>query len=372
MGIRGQVLVFVGLSCGMAMAIAACSSFGEVVSSPPDAQATPLDAAEDRPLPSGPDASVEDTGAADAPAPGTKCSVRTVSTIRGVQRVQRYLDKLYFSDAKNVYVCAADACVPSVLAQNENDVRSLTVGPGYAFWLAASGTPGVTVVRRLSLSSASPVTVPSPGNFVSLHLTSGAAPELLLMGSHLYRSSPFNDDLTTLPNVVDFYYQPAEIALTSLGNRVLYNHPTASVAPPGPHVCEEGAFCQSARPVVAVKAAISALGIDGSELYYAYDTSLYRATVGGATSDGGVPVPGAPLSSFNGSSVSFVDPSGADIVVLTKDAQSNGLVRFAPKSTMPTATFQACPIKSKAPTSASADSDEIFVADDTGILAYHR
>lgn len=369
MGIRGRVLGFVGLSCGVAVAVAACTSFGEVVAPSPDAQATPADAAEDRAAPPGPDASNEDTGSSDASVPGTKCSVRSVSTIRGVQRVQRYLDKLYFSDAKNVYVCVADACTPSILAQNENDVRSLTVGPGFAFWLAASGTPGVTVVRRLALSSATPVTVPSPGNFVSVHLT---ASELLLMGSHLFRASPASDDLTALPNVVDFYYQPAEIALTSLGNRVLYNHPSASVAPPGPHVCQVGTSCINALPVVAVKAAISALGLDGNDLYYAYDTSLYRATVGGITPDGGVPVPGAPLASFDGSSVSFVDATGSDLVVLTKDAQSNGRVSFAPKSPAATATFQACPVKLDAPTSASADSNEIFVAEDRGIVAYHR
>ncbi len=372
MGIRGQVLVFFGLSCGMAMAIAACSSFGEVVSTPPDAQAIPPDAAEERAAPSGPDASVEDTGPSDASLPGTKCSVRTVSTLRGVQRVQRYLDKLYFSDAKNVYVCVADSCTPSTLAKDENDVRSLTVGPGFAFWLAASGTAGGTVVRRLALSSASPVTLPSPGNFVSIHLTSGTASELVMMGSHLYRAPPANDDLSALPNVIDFYYQPAEIALTSVAGRVLYNHPTASVAAPGPHVCGEGAFCQNERPVVAVKTAISALGVDGSDLYYAYESSLYRARIGGTTSDGGVPVPGAPLTSFNGSTVSFVDPSGSDIVVLTKDAQSNGRVSFAPKSNAATATFQACPVKLNAPTSASADADEIFVAEDRGIVAYHR
>lgn len=369
---RGRVLVFFGLSCGMAMAAAACSSFGDVGSTPPDAQATLPDAAEDRDSPSGPDASVEDSGPSDGSLPGPRCNVRTVSTLRGVQRVQRYLDKLYFSDAKNVYVCAADSCTPTILAKDENDVRSLTVGPGYAFWLAASGTAGATVVRRLSLSSATPVTVPSPGNFVSLQLTAGSASELVAMGSHLYRTSPANDDLTALPNVIDFYYQPAEVALTSLAGRVLYNHPTASVAPPGPHVCEEGAFCQSVRPVVAVKAAISALGVDGSDLYYAYDGSVYRAAIGGTSADGGVPAPGMPLASFNGSTVSFVDPVGKEVVVVTKDAQSNGLVRFASKTAMPTATFQDCPVRLNAPTSAASDADEIFVAEDRGIVAYHR
>lgn len=367
-----QAVWALGLSCGIAWAIVACSTFGQVGPSSTDAQATLPDATDDSSVPVERDSSTEDAGPSDAPLPAAKCTVRTVSTIRGVQRVQRYLDKLYFSDAKNVYVCAAANCVPQALAKDETDVRSLTVGPGYAFWLAASADAGGgTVVRRLPLSSATPTTIPSPGNFVSIHLTAGSAPELVLMGNHLYRTSPANEDLTALPNIIDFYYQPVEVALTSVGSRVLYNHPMPSVSLPGPHVCEVGAFCQSARPVVAVKTLISALGADGNELYYAYDSSLYRATIGATLADGGVPVPGAPLASFNGV-VSFVSTSSSEVVVVSKDAQSNGAVSFAPKTSAASATFVACPVPLAAPTGATADSEEIFVAEDRGIVAYHR
>lgn len=95
---RKQAAWALGLSSFLGWAVVACSSFS--VSDAPDAQASLPDAADDRTVPVGQDASTEDAGPSDAPLPGAKCSVRTVSTVPGVQRVQRYLDKLYFSGAR--------------------------------------------------------------------------------------------------------------------------------------------------------------------------------------------------------------------------------------------------------------------------------
>jgi hypothetical protein len=147
------------------------------------------------------------------------------------------------------------------------------------------------------------------------------------------------------------------------------------VSEPGPRRCNEGSTCTNAPPIVAVRAAISALTLDNFQgtdrLYYAYGSSLYRAAIGATGVDGGAPVPGAPLASFNGT-VSFVSASGTDLVVVSKDAQSSGTVSFAPKTSAASATFVACTTKLSAPTSTTSDSDEIFVAEAGGIVAYHR
>jgi hypothetical protein len=174
-----------------------------------------------------------------------------------------------------------------------------------------------------------------------------------------------------LPTSSMWYYAPAEVALTSVGNRVLYNNPKApeiyTGGRPGPRVCAEGTSCLYQLPVVDVKANIAALHVDQNTLYYAIDAELHRSTIG-ALVDGGPPSKGAPFATFQGN-VQFVDSSAAELAVLYKDPLSIGRLAFGTKTE---GTFGTCPTTTNAPTSATSDGDEIFLAEADKIVAYHR
>jgi hypothetical protein len=213
--------------------------------------------------------------------------------------------------------------------------------------------------------------------FNRVQVTRGPAPQLALMGYHLYRAPVDSTDLSSQSalSIVSFYYSTFETALTAVDNAIFYQNPTMSGRGAGLYTCNEGQGCAFDTPLIAYPSAtpIQAIHADAKSVYFASGNIVHRIPRAGYP-DGGTSGNDAsldaPVFANVGAAVRYLDATDpSHLVVVTVDGTATGQVRFVPKAGGPPVS---CPTKLTDPQAFTSDADEIFVSDTSGVFAIHR
>lgn len=367
--IASASIALAGLASGALLPLAACTSFGGV----DDTEEAGRDASALPPPVLG-DGGVLDGQPPDADAVATPCGTRRVMALPKINGVQRYLGDIFVSDATSIYKCSVKGCAgaPVAVVTGQRNIRSLSVGGGFVFWVSDDNTGdanGPAVLRRMDTAGGAPITLRTPANttLFQVQVSQSAAKQLTFFSSHLYGANIDAIDLST-PTTIVTYYQPQETGLTSVDERILFYHQSYGIggAPAGPRICPVRTNCEYQDPVVQVDVPVAVMHADATDLYLAVDKKVYRA--GLAKPDGGAPKLGAPLADF-GASINYIDANGAMLHVVTTSNTGEGRVLFLPKSG---GAPSACDLTFAAPTAVTTDDAALYVADSEGVLAVGR